>query len=121
MTMPGYRTYRPPAPPRRDALAASSLALGFLGLALLAVCLLGLLPALFGFVLGVVALVRRGGRPRMAAAGVAVSGVVLVVGSIALVVLLDKAAKCGDADRFPDDAARKVCVEREFPFAQARD
>lgn len=119
MTMPGYRTYSPPAPPRRSTLARSSQVLGIVGLAGLAVCFVGMIPALLGLVLGTVALVRRDPDRRPALVGVVCSAIALLIGSGTLFWLLSKAAQCGDAARYPDDVSRRNCVEREFPFAQA--
>ncbi|WP_019632172.1 hypothetical protein [Actinomadura atramentaria] len=109
---PGYRTYTPPGAPQRDPLATAALTLGIVGLAGLSACLLGLLPAAVGLVLGAVALRRGGGRRRAALAGVACSAAALVIGGVLLALLLGKAAKCGDRD--PE--ARERCVQREFPF-----
>ncbi|MEU9871552.1 hypothetical protein AB0C87_27320 [Actinomadura sp. NPDC048021] len=119
MTMPGYRTHSPPAPARRSTLARAAQILGILGLAGLAACLAGMIPALAGLVLGTVSLVRRDPDRRPALVGVACSAVALLIGSGTLFWLLSKAAQCGDAARYPDDLARRHCVEREFPFAHA--
>ncbi|RKS79769.1 hypothetical protein BZB76_1248 [Actinomadura pelletieri DSM 43383] len=119
MTLPGYQTYSPPAPPRRSTLARSSQVLGITGLVGLVLCLVGMIPALVGVVLGAVSLVRRDGDRRPAIVGVICSSLALAVGAAALFVLLSKAAQCGDETRYPDDTSRRHCVEREFPFAQA--
>ncbi|MGI5325244.1 DUF4190 domain-containing protein [Actinomadura nitritigenes] len=116
MTLPGYQTYSPPAPPTRSGLARASLVLGIVGLLGLALCLLGLIPALVGLVLGTVALVRGQSERWPAVAGIVCSAIALVVGALALSWLLSKAAMCGDTSRYPDDAARQGCVEHEFPF-----
>ncbi|MDL4773813.1 DUF4190 domain-containing protein [Actinomadura xylanilytica] len=118
MTMPGYRTHTPSAPPERGGLAKASLVLGIIGLIGLALCLLGIVPAAVGVVLGIVSVRRGEGGRRTAGAGIAVSAVALVLGAVALFWLLDKAAQCGDESLYPDDAARQQCVEREFPFAK---
>ncbi|MEU9840670.1 hypothetical protein AB0C69_15760 [Actinomadura sp. NPDC048032] len=119
MTMPGYRTHSPPAPARRSTLARAAQVLGILGLAGLAACLAGMIPALAGLVLGTVSLVRRDPDRRPALVGVVCSAVALLIGSGTLFWLLSKAAQCGDVARYPDDLARRHCVEREFPFAHA--
>ncbi|WP_433244132.1 DUF4190 domain-containing protein [Actinomadura nitritigenes] len=118
MTLPGYQTYSPPAPPRRSGLARASLVLGIVGLPGLALCLLGLIPALVGLVLGTVALVRGRSERWPAVAGIVCSGIAVVVGALALSWLLSKAAMCGDTSRYPDEAARQGCVEHEFPFVR---
>ncbi|MQY04839.1 hypothetical protein [Actinomadura macrotermitis] len=119
MTMPGYRAYAPPAAPRRDGPAKASLALGVAGLLGLAFCLLGMLPALAGLVLGVLAVSRGTSAGRTAVAGIVCSALALLLGTMALYWLLSKAAGCADEGRYPDGDARARCVEREFPFARA--
>ena len=119
MTLPGYRTYSPPAPPRRSTLARASQVLGIVGLVGLAACFAGLVPALAGLVLGVVCLVRSDPDRRPALVGVVCSALAIAIGAGTLFWLLSKAAQCGDEARYPDDASRRGCVEREFPFAQA--
>ncbi|GAA2151104.1 DUF4190 domain-containing protein [Actinomadura napierensis] len=118
MTLPGYQTYSPPAPPRRSGLARASLVLGIVGLPGLALCLLGLIPALVGLVLGTVALVRGHSERRPAVVGIICCSVAVVLGSLALFWLLSKAATCGDTSRYPNDEARQGCVEHEFPFVR---
>ncbi len=118
MTLPGYETYAPPAPPRRSGLARASQVLGITGLAGLVLCLLGVIPALAGLVMGTVALVRRDPDRRPAVVGVVCSALALAIGAGSLFWLLSKAARCGDEARYPDEASRRGCVEREFPFAQ---
>lgn len=121
MTLPGYQTYAPPAPPGRGGLAKASLVLGIVGLFGLVLCLAGVVPALVGLVLGVVSLARGDARRGMAAAGVICSAVAVLAGGAVAFWLLHKAAQCGDEARYPNDDARQHCVEREFPFAQASE
>ncbi|WP_131736887.1 DUF4190 domain-containing protein [Actinomadura roseirufa] len=118
MTMPGYRTYSPPAPPARSRPARVSLVLGIVGLVGLAACLLGMIPATVGLVLGTISLTRPDAERGPALTGVICSAVALVLGSVILLWLLSKAAQCGDVSKYPTDAARRTCVEHEFPFAQ---
>ncbi|TDD66761.1 hypothetical protein E1293_38830 [Actinomadura darangshiensis] len=119
MTLPGYRTYSPPAPPKRSTMARASQVLGIVGLVGLAACFAGMVPALAGLVLGVVCLVRRTPDRRPAMVGVVCSTLALAIGAGTLFWLLSKAAQCGNEARYPDDLSRRGCVEREFPFAQA--
>lgn len=121
MTLPGYKTYAPPAPPRRSGMARASQVLGIAGLAGLVLCLAGVIPALVGLVLGAVSLARRDPDRRPAVVGVVCSGLALVIGAGSLFWLLSKAAQCGDEARYPDEPSRRGCVEREFPFAKAND
>ncbi|MEV5826692.1 hypothetical protein AB0L25_14035 [Spirillospora sp. NPDC052242] len=119
MTLPGYQTYTPPAPRPRSGAARASLVLGIIGLLGLAVCLLGVLPALAGLVLGAVSLARHDADRWPAVVGVVCSAAALVLGGVALFVLLSKAAECGDERRYPGADERRHCVEREFPFARS--
>lgn len=119
MTLPGYQTYTPPAPRPRSGLARASLVLGIVGLLGLAVCLLGVVPAFVGLVLGAVSLARHDADRWPAVAGVVCSAVALVLGGVALFVLLSKAAECGDESRYPSADERRHCIEREFPFARS--
>jgi len=120
MTMPGYQTFSPPtASTGRGGMAVASVVLGVVGLPALVLCGLGLPMALVGLVLGIIA-ATRGPRRGTAVAGVVCSTLTLAIGGVALFFLLTKAAECGDRNVYPDDAARRQCVEREFPFAEAR-
>ncbi|QKG23128.1 hypothetical protein ACTIVE_4769 [Actinomadura verrucosospora] len=92
--------------------------LGIVGLLGLALCLLGLIPAVVGLVLGTIALVRGRSERWPAVAGVVCCAIAVVVGVVALVWLLSKAAMCGDTSRYPTDEARQGCVEQEFPFVR---
>lgn len=120
MTLPGYETYAPPAPPRRSGLARASQVLGIAGLVGLVLCLAGVIPALVGLVLGVVSLARRDPDRRPAVVGVVCSALALAIGAGSLIWLLGKAAQCGDEARYPDEPSRRGCVEREFPFAKEK-
>lgn len=120
MTLPGYETYAPPAPPRRSGLARASQVLGIAGLVGLVLCLAGMIPALVGLALGAVSLARRDPDRRPAVVGVVCSALALAIGAGTLIWLLGKAAQCGDEARYPDEPSRRGCVEREFPFAKAR-
>lgn len=117
MTMPGSRTPRRPQAPENQGKARASLVLGLLGLPALLLCGLGLPLALTGLVLGTVAALRQDARGT-ALAGVAASTVTVIVATVGVVWMLNQAAECGNRARYPDDAATRGCIEREFPFAQ---
>lgn len=110
-TMPGYRPYAP-APPRRRGMGVAALVLGVCAIPLAFLCGVGLLPGLAGLLLGVVATVRDQGRAQ-AIAGIVVSVLAMVIAGGVAYWMLSKAAKCGE---YTDSAARKACVEREFPM-----
>ncbi|RAY13640.1 hypothetical protein DPM19_18385 [Actinomadura craniellae] len=118
MSMSGYQI-RSTAPTRRNGMAVASLALGLSGLPLLLFCGAGMIAALVGLVLGGLA-VKRGPDRAMAVGGIVASLLTLAVGGAVLVWLLSQAAECADPVRYPDDAAKQECIEREFPFAQRR-
>jgi hypothetical protein len=119
MTLPGYQTYAPPAPPRRSGLARASQVLGIAGLVGLVFCLAGLIPALIGLVLGVISLVRKEPDRRPAVVGVVCSALALLIGASVALWLLSKAVQCADETKYPDETSRRGCVEREFPYARA--
>jgi hypothetical protein len=110
-TMPGYRPYAP-APARRRGLGITALVLGVSAVPLAFLCGIGLLPALAGLAIGVVAALRGQGRGQ-AIAGIVASLLALAIAGGVAYLMLSKAAKCA---RFPDSTARKACVEREFPM-----
>lgn len=116
MTMPGYKSYTP-LPQQSRGMAVASLVLGLLGLPALLLCGAGLILAMVGLVLGIIAAARNAGRGT-AIAGICASLLTLVVGAVAIFWLLSQAAACADPDKYPSDADRQRCVEREFPFAQ---
>jgi hypothetical protein len=124
MITPGHRTEPRTARPPGRGLAATALALGLASVPALVACGLGLLLAVAGIVTGIMALARTrtlsgtggagiAGLRAMAVAGVLVSIFTLLAGGW----LLAKAAECGDESRYPDEHSRRICVEREFPFA----
>ncbi|WP_119726625.1 DUF4190 domain-containing protein [Thermomonospora amylolytica] len=117
MTVPGYQRHHAPVREQRSGMATASLVLGLIGLPALLLCGLGMVLALVGLVLGFVAASRRTGRGT-AAAGIVSCLVTLVVGAAGLFWLLSQAAECADPDRYPTDADRERCIEREFPFAR---
>jgi len=113
-TMPGYRPHTS-APPRRRGLGLAALVLGLSALPLAFVCGVGLLPGLAGLIIGIVAAVKDQGRTQ-AIVGIVTSALALMIAGGVAFWLLSKAAKCGDRANYPDDAARRVCIEREFPM-----
>jgi hypothetical protein len=117
-TMPGYHPYTP-TPVNRPGLGVASLVLGLLALPLALLCGLGMLAALAGLALGIVAIMQDRGR-KQAVIGIGASALALILAAFVLVWFLDKAAKCGDTRQYPDHAARAHCVEREFPLVQHR-
>ena len=117
-TMPGYRPYVP-APPRRRGPGIAALALGVSAIPLAVLCGIGLLPALAGLALGIVAAARDQGRAQ-AIAGIVASVLALIIAGGVAYWMLSKAAKCGDSLRYPDSTARKACVEHEFPMIDRR-
>jgi hypothetical protein len=117
MTIPGYQSYTP-TPQRSSGMAVASLVLGLVGLPALLLCGAGMLLGIAGLALGLIAL-SRGQRTRAAIGGVCASLLTLIVGSVAIVWLLNQAAECADRTKYPDDSARQQCIEREFPFADS--
>ncbi|REE96939.1 hypothetical protein [Thermomonospora umbrina] len=120
MTVPGYQRHYAPVRPRRNAMAVTSLVLGLAGLPALLLCGLGLPMALVGLVLGIVAASRHTGGRAVAVGGICACLLTILVGAVAIFWLLSQAAECADPDRYPSDADRQRCVEREFPFAKTQ-
>ncbi|TNY38210.1 DUF4190 domain-containing protein [Thermomonospora catenispora] len=118
MTVPGYRLHHTPVREQRSGMATASLVLGLIGLPALLLCGLGMVLALVGLVLGFVAASRNAGRGT-ALAGIVSCLVTLAVGAAGVFWLLSQAAECADPERYPTDADRQRCVEREFPFARS--
>jgi hypothetical protein len=114
MTLPGYEPYPTAAPPRRG-IGITALVLGILAIATLPLCLLGLVVGLAGLAVGLVALVKGNGRG-LAACGMALSVLALVLGGLAVSWFLSQARECADTAKYPDSRSREQCVERKFPF-----
>jgi hypothetical protein len=113
-TMPGYRS-RTAAPPRRRGLGLAALVLGLIALPLAFLCGIGLLPGLAGLAIGIIAVMRDQGRTQ-AIIGIVTSALALLIAGGVAFWLISKAAKCGDRAHYPDDTARRACIEREFPM-----
>jgi hypothetical protein len=114
-TMPGYRPHVTP-PPQRQGMGTASVVLGVLAVPLALLVGLGAVPALIGLGLGIFGVVRHRDHGR-AVVGVVVCAVALLLALGVLSWFLSRAAECGDVARYPDRAARRLCIEREFPFA----
>jgi hypothetical protein len=105
-------------PPPRRGLGIAALVLGIASLLTLVLCGFGVLLALAGLVIGIIAIVRRNGRG-MAVAGVLLSALTLVL-SIALTVwLYGRIAPCSDQARYPTREARDQCLQQRVPFFRA--
>ena len=144
---PGSRQAAPPSPPAAvrapaagaavaaDAptggaggMAITALVLGILGLLLAAVCV-GVLPALVGLILGIVALVKAGkvGRPKgVAITGTALSGAALAISVVIapimvaiLVPVIGSALK--DANRSGCQANLKTLGSAVLEYRRAQD
>jgi hypothetical protein len=53
-----------------------------------------------------------------AVVGIVVCALALLLALGVLSWFLSRAAECGDVARYPDRTARRLCIEREFPFAR---
>ena len=107
-----------PSPPmtrdRGRTLAVTSLVLGLASVPTLVLCGAGLPLAVAAIVIGIIALAKGQGRVP-AVLGILASVLTLVICGW----LVGKAAKCGDGSRYPDERARRLCIEHEFPFTRA--
>jgi membrane protein implicated in regulation of membrane protease activity len=105
-------------PPQRRGLGIAALVLGIASLLTLALCGLGVLLALAGLVIGVIAIVQRNGRG-MAVAGLLLSALTLVLAIGLAVWLYDRIAPCSDQTRYPTREARDQCLQKRVPFFKA--
>lgn len=90
-------------------LGTAALVLGIVSLFLLVVCGLGVLTAIVGLVLGIVAVVRNSNRGR-AWVGIALSVLTLI---IAVVLLSWIYSKVGDCANLPPELQQR-CIEERF-------
>jgi membrane protein implicated in regulation of membrane protease activity len=116
MTLPGYGPY--PAAPARRGIGISALVLGILAVPALVLCGIGLVVALAGLFVGVIALVKGNGRG-FAAGGMMLSVLVLAVGAVAVAWFVSQARECADTAKYPDAQSREECIERKFPFVDS--
>lgn len=104
----------PSGRPGGDGLATAALVLGILSLFLLVVCGVGVLLALVGLILGIVAVTRGGGRGR-AVAGIVLSVLTLLLALLFVLWLTNSGiTDCFDPDRYPSQSAVQDCLEREY-------
>jgi hypothetical protein len=115
-TMPGYRPHVA-VPVNHQGMGTTSLVLGVVAVPLALLVGLGAVPAMVGLVMGIAGVARQRDHGR-AVFGIVVCAMALVLALGVLTWFLSRAAKCGDTDRYPDSAARRLCVEQEFPFAR---
>ncbi|MUL66859.1 hypothetical protein BOO86_20460 [Mycobacterium sp. CBMA 234] len=91
---PMYSAY--PAPVSNDGMAIGSLVCSLVALPLYFLCFIGVIPALLGIILGVVALMQGKNRPQgngraMAIAGIAIGAVSIILGLVGFAVFFDGA------------------------------
>lgn len=106
-----------PPPPRRG-LGIAALILGIAALFTLWLCGLGIVVAIAGLIVGVIALVQHSGRA-MAVTGITLSALTLLITIGAGVWLYNRVSPCGDRDRYPTKADRDRCLQERVPFFKA--
>ncbi|MCW2884158.1 MAG: hypothetical protein QOE54_3438 [Streptosporangiaceae bacterium] len=115
-TMPGYRPHVT-TPPQRRGMGTASVVLGVVAVPLALLVGLGAVPAAIGLGVGIAGVTRQRDRGR-AVVGIVVCALALLLALGVLSWFLSRAAECGDVARYPDRTARRLCIEREFPFAR---
>jgi hypothetical protein len=105
-------------PPQRRGLGIATLVLGIAALLTLVLCGIGVILAIPGLILGIIAIVRRNGRG-MAVAGVILSAVTIVIAIGLAVWFYGRVAPCADQTRYPTRQARDHCIEQRIPFLKA--
>lgn len=107
--------YPSETPPPRRGLGIAALVLGIAGLLTLPFCGIGLLLAIAGLIVGIIAVVRRNGRG-MAIAGLILSAVTLAVAIGLAVWFYGRISPCADRTRYPTRQARDHCIQERIPF-----
>lgn len=115
-TMPGYRPHVT-TPCQRQGMGTASIVLGAVAVPLALLVGLGAVPAMIGLGVGIVGVTRHRDHGR-AVMGIVVCTLALLLALGVLSWFLSRAAECGDVARYPDRTARRLCIEREFPFAR---
>ncbi|MEV5749943.1 DUF4190 domain-containing protein [Actinoallomurus sp. NPDC052308] len=105
-------------PPQRRGLGIAALVLGIAGLLTLALCGVGVILALVGLLIGIVAVVRRNGRG-MAVAGVVLSALTLLIAIGFAVWFYGRIEPCADRTRYPTKADRDRCLQERVPFLKS--
>lgn len=105
-------------PRKRSGLGVAALVLGIAALLTLLLCGLGVLLAVAGLIVGVIAWARDNGRG-MAVAGLVLSAVTLLIAIFLGVWFYDRIAPCADKTRYPTQQARDDCLQRRVPFFKA--
>nr|WP_157554217.1 hypothetical protein [Herbidospora sakaeratensis] len=105
-------------PPAKGGLGTAALVLGILAIVLLLVCGLGLLAAVAGVIVGVIAIAKRSNKGR-AVVGLILSILTLVIGAIIIGVVVNWAnknnlAECFDTRLHPTQESSQQCVQRKI-------
>lgn len=112
--------YRPVTelPHRRGGLGVAALVLGIAALLTLLLCGLGVLLAIAGLIVGIIAWARDSGRG-MAVAGLVLSSVTLLIAIFLGAWFYSRIAPCADRHRYPTQQARDACLQHRVPFFRA--
>jgi ABC-type nickel/cobalt efflux system permease component RcnA len=113
----GDMAYQPVGypPRRRRGLAVAALVLGIAAILTLPLCGLGALVAIAGIIVGIIALTRRTSRG-MAATGIALSVIALIIAIVVGVWFFTRVAPCTDQTRYPTKTDRDHCLQKRVPF-----
>jgi hypothetical protein len=115
--------YRPVGyPPRQErrGLGVATLVLGIAALVTLLLCGLGVIVAIAGIVVGIIAVARDSGRG-MAVTGLVLSALALLIAIAGGIWFFSRVAPCSDRSRYPTKADRDRCLEHRVPFFRATE
>lgn len=112
-----YRPVEYP-PQARNGLGVASLVLGIAAIITLLLCGLGVVVALAGLIVGIVAAVRNNDR-RLAVTGITLSAVTLMIAVGMGVWFLSRVSPCADKVHYPTKSARDLCLQARVPFFKA--
>lgn len=106
----------PYRPSRR--LGTTALVLGIVAIVTLVLCGLGLLVAIAGLVVGIVAAAQNKGRG-MAVGGIALSVLTMVIAAGAITWFSGRVQPCTKKRDYPTTQERNDCIQRRVPFIKS--
>src|SRR3569833_2120240 len=114
--------YRPVGypPQQRRGLGVAALVLGISAIVTLVLCGLGVIVAVAGFGVWIIALIRKSGQG-MAVAGLVLSSLTLLIAIGGAVWFFSRVAPCSDQTKYPTKADRDRCLQRRVPFFKATE
>ncbi len=112
-----YRPVEYP-PQARNGLGVAALVLGIAAIITLLLCGLGVVVAIAGLIVGIVAAAQNNGRG-YAVTGITLSAVTLLIAIGAGIWFFSLVSPCADKARYPTRSARDLCLQTRVPFFKA--